>query len=162
MTLENFEALNFQFYKLHSVFGFLVFIVYVIFNDMAETATRTHTLRSGNQESYSLPVPLHLSDDSKFMSDLLDSDRTTKIGQVSDSESSISESDCEALVASPSHDSKNSKFKPYFDSDPTSSQSDNVTQHDFNVQILSESQLLARKLDEIEVKIVKRVLINQR
>ena len=106
VTLENFEALIFLFYKLYSVLGVLFFIVYVIPDDMAEPVARSYNLRSENQDSYSLPVQLHLLDDSKFLSDLLTSDRITKLGQVSDSESSISKSVCEALIASPSHDSK--------------------------------------------------------
>ena len=82
-----------------------MFIIYIISDDMAESATRHNNYRSGNEQSNSLPVHLQFSDDSQFLSDLV-SNRTTKIGQVSDSESSISGSDCEDLISSPSHVSK--------------------------------------------------------
>ena len=66
---------------------------------MAEAATRPYNLRS-SEEVVAVPVQLYLSDDNRFMPDLLASDRTYT-GQVNDSESSINDSDCEALVNSP-------------------------------------------------------------
>ena len=47
-----------------------------------------------------VPVQLHLSDDNRFMSDLLARDMT-HTGQVTDSEDSINDSDCEPLINSP-------------------------------------------------------------
>ena len=61
---------------------------------MAGTSIRQYNLRSGKQESLQFPVQLQL-EDSKFLPDLLKNQN----GQVSDSESSISKSDCEALIA---------------------------------------------------------------
>ena len=118
---------------------------------MEEPAIRHYNLRSGNHESYSLPVQLHLSDDfSHFLSDLLTCDRANKTGQVSDTESSISESDCEALISSSSHVSQTSKVKSSnSESEPTSSQSGSMSQHDINVQILSQLQLLGWRLDQM-------------
>ena len=90
MTLKNLEALNFGFTS-PLFLGFLVFIVYVI--------TRRHG-RNNRSSVYSQisrelqPSSSAAPDDSKFVADLLASDRATKIRQVSDSESSISESDC--------------------------------------------------------------------
>ena len=62
---------------------------------MAGTSTRQYNLRSGKQETLQLPVQLQL-ENSKFLTELL----RQQNGQVSDSESSISESDCEVLIAS--------------------------------------------------------------
>ena len=59
----------------------------LLLDDMVEPAIRHYNLRY--QERYSLTVQLHLSNDSKIVSDLLASDRATKIRQVSDSEWSI-------------------------------------------------------------------------
>ena len=59
---------------------------------MAETVTCPFNLRS-RKEVTMLPVQLQLSDDTIFMSDLLTSD-SSHTGQVSDSESSINDSDC--------------------------------------------------------------------
>ena len=47
-----------------------------------------------------VPVQLHLSDDNRFMPNLLASDKT-HTGQGSGSDSSIHDSDCDALVNSP-------------------------------------------------------------
>ena len=66
---------------------------------MAEVATCPYNLRS-REEVVELPVQLHLSDDNRFMSSLLASDRT-HTGQVSGSDSSIHDTDCDALVNSP-------------------------------------------------------------
>ena len=62
---------------------------------MAGTSTRQYNLRSGKQESLQFSVQLQL-EDGKFLTKLLKQQN----GQVSDSESSISESDCKALIAS--------------------------------------------------------------
>ena len=64
---------------------------------MAGTSTRQYNLRSGNQEALQFPVQLQL-EDGKFLTELL----KQQDGQVLDSESSISESDYEALIASDS------------------------------------------------------------
>ena len=66
---------------------------------MAETATSPYNLRS-REEVVELPVQLQLSEDSKFMANLLASD-STQNGQVSGSDSSLNDSDCDALVNTP-------------------------------------------------------------
>ena len=65
---------------------------------MAYKITCPYNLIS-KEDVVEVPVQLQLSDDSRFMSDLLASNRT-HTGQVSESESSISDSDCEALIQS--------------------------------------------------------------
>ena len=45
-----------------------------------------------------------MSEDTTFMKELLASQQDSTTGQVSDNDSSISESDCEALVASADDD----------------------------------------------------------
>ena len=60
---------------------------------MVETATRPYNLRS-REQVVELPVQLHLADDEKFISDLLAGDRT-QTGQVSGSDSSLSDNDCD-------------------------------------------------------------------
>ena len=71
---------------------------------MAEAATRPYNLRS-REEIVELPVQLQLSDDTRFMSDLLANNKEN--GQVSDTDSSIDERDCEALVNSPNTSAQN-------------------------------------------------------
>ena len=61
---------------------------------MAGTSTRQYNLRSSKQEGLQIPIQTQLSEDIEFLRDLLQHQN----GQVSDSESSISEADCEALV----------------------------------------------------------------
>ena len=67
---------------------------------MAIPSTRQYTLRSSGQETVQLPVELHMHEDSIFIQDLLAAQKASTSGQVSDNESSITESDCEALIAS--------------------------------------------------------------
>ena len=71
---------------------------------MAEAATRPYNLRS-REETVELPVQLQLSDDTRIMSDLLAYNKEN--GQVSDTNSSIDERDCEALVNSPNTSAQN-------------------------------------------------------
>ena len=114
-------------------------------------STRQYNLRSGKQESLQFPVQLQL-DDTKFLTELL----RQQNGQVSDSESSISESDCEALIAS-DQDSyvgsvKNSSPKGVSaSSDETSA----VNQEAINVKILSQLEKLGKRLDNIESSVTK-------
>ena len=60
---------------------------------MANTSTRQYNLCSGKQATLQILVQLQLAEDTEFLMNLLNH----HIGQVSDSESSISEADCEAL-----------------------------------------------------------------
>ena len=66
---------------------------------MAEAVTCPYKLRP-REEVMELPVQLHLSDDNRFMSNLLAGNRT-HTGEVSGSDSSIHDSDCDALVNTP-------------------------------------------------------------
>ena len=103
---------------------------------MAEVATRPYNLRS-REEVAELPVQLRLSDDHRFMSNLLASDRT-QTGQVSGSDSSIHDSDCDALVNSPpakTSSSGHTVVNKKCESDPTLSDSDAVSQQVINMQI---------------------------
>ena len=113
---------------------------------MEETATRPYNLRS--REVVELPVQLQLSDDIRFMSDLLTSDRTDT-GQVYDSESSTNDSDCEVLINSPSSKTNSSSgvnlSDKKSDSNPTASHSDSVSQQVINMQTLNQLQSLGRR-----------------
>ena len=120
---------------------------------MAETATRPYNLRS-REEVVELPVQLHLSDDNRFMSNLLASNRT-QTGQVSGSDSSIHGSDCDALVNCPpakasssGHNAVNKKCE----SDLTLSDNDVVSQQVINMQIVTPLKSLGRRLDDMEAK----------
>ena len=64
---------------------------------MAYPATHHYTLRSGRQEELYVPVEIQTSDDVNFLMDLLARQRASISGQV-DSDASLSESDCEALI----------------------------------------------------------------
>ena len=130
---------------------------------MAEAATHPYNLIS-QEEVVELPVQLHLSDNNKFMSDLLASDRT-HTGQVSGSDLSIYDSDFDALVNSPiskpgssGHTITNKKCEL----DPNLSESDAVSQQVINMQILSQLKKLDRRLDDMEAKIARKPVIKQR
>ena len=72
-------------------------------------STRQYNLRSAGQGTVELPVELHMSEDSTFMKELLASQQDSTTGQVSDNDSSINESDCEALIASSESDDNDSR-----------------------------------------------------
>ena len=114
---------------------------------MAEAATRPYNLRS-REEVVELPVQLQLSDDTRFMSDLLANNKDN--GQVSDTDSSIDERDCEALVNSPSTSVTNAG------SDQNPAIGGSVSQQMINMQILQQMQSLGQRLDNMEEKSCKK------
>ena len=61
---------------------------------MAGTSTRQYNLCSGKHEGLHIPVQLQLAEDTEFLADLLKHQN----GQVSDSETSISEADFKHLM----------------------------------------------------------------
>ena len=124
---------------------------------MAEAATRPYNLRS-REQVVELPVQLHLADDEKFISDLLAGDRT-QTGQISGSDSSLSDTDCDALINSPlakasssGHSGSNTKYV----SDPSLSDSNTISQQVINMQILSQLKSLGQRLDDMETKNYKK------
>ena len=121
---------------------------------MADKVTRQYNLRS-KEELVTLPVQLQLSDDGRFMSDLL-AKEGAHTGQVSDSGSSINDSDCEDLIhSSPVKHSPSDKPGSSVGSDPTVSDS-HVSQQVINMQILSHLQALGKRLDSMEAKNCKK------
>ena len=103
---------------------------------MADRVTRQYNLRS-KEDVVAVPVQLQLSDDGRFMSDLL-ANKGTHTGQVSDSESSINDSDCEALTqSSPVKASTSNQSSCNVGSDPTSYDT-SITRQVINMQILSQ------------------------
>ena len=114
---------------------------------MAEAATCPYNLRS-REEVVELPVQLQLSDDTRFMSDLLANNKDN--GQVSDTDSSIDEHDCEALVNSPSTSVTNAG------SDQNPAIGGSVSQQMINMQILQQLQSLGQRLDNMEEKSCKK------
>ena len=129
---------------------------------MAEAATHPYNFRS-REEVVELPVQLHLPDDNKFMSDLLASDRT-HTGQVSGSDSSIHDSGCDALVNSPTCKASTSGHpvpQKTTLSDPNLSDSDSASQRVINMQILSQLKSLGRRLNDMEAKNCKKLVIKK-
>ena len=113
---------------------------------MADKATRPYNLRS-KEDVVEVPMQLHMSDDNRFMPDLLASNRAYT-GQVSDSESSINDSDCEALIKSSPSKACSSDYAVSSNkvgSDPTQSDS-SISQQVINMQILSQLQSLDKRL----------------
>ena len=91
------------------------------------------------------------------MSDLLASHRT-RTGQVSDSQSSINDSDCEALIQSSpvkTGTSHQAALSTKVGSDPTPSDN-SISQQVINMQILSQLQSLGRRLDTMEANNSKK------
>ena len=121
---------------------------------MAEAATRPYNLRS-REEIVELPVQLQLSDDTRFMSDLLANNKEN--GQVSDTDSSIDERDCEALLNSPSTSVQNVAYNDQnVESDQNPSLGGPVSQQMINMQILQQLQSLGKRLDTMEEKTCKK------
>ena len=121
---------------------------------MADKVTRQYNLRS-KEELVTLPVQLQLSDDGRFMSDLL-AKEGSHTGQVSDSESSINDGDCEALIhSSPVKPSLSNEAGSSVGSDPTVSDT-SISQQVINMQILSQLQALGKRLDSMEAKNCKK------
>ena len=90
---------------LQVILGFLVFTSSVLnSSDNMAASTRQYNLRSAGQSTVEVPVELHMSEDNTFMMELLVSQQESTTGQVSDNDSSIDESDCEALIASSDDD----------------------------------------------------------
>ena len=109
---------------------------------MAAPSTHQYNLHSCGHETVQLPVELHMAEDSTFMKDLA-SQQPTVSGQVSDNESSINDSDCEALIAilDDNHYSLSegiSHEKSVKNLDPTVSDSQSISQQAFNIQILAQ------------------------
>ena len=124
---------------------------------MAEAATRLYNLRS-REPVVELPVQLHLADDEKFISDLLAGDRT-QTGQVSGSDSSLSDNDCDALITSPLAKASGSGLpgcNTKHVSDPSLSDATGVSQQVINMQILSQLKSLGQRLDNMETKNYKK------
>ena len=122
--------------------------------DMAGTSTRQYNLRSGNQETLQFPVQLQL-EDGKFLTELLKQQN----GQVLDSESSISESDCEALIAS---DSDGEQPEPSSCKDKVVKESSSVTQDVINEKILAQLDKLGKSLDSIESNVSKQGVVKNK
>ena len=144
---------------LQVILGFLVFIVLSFpFSDDMAASTRQYNLRSAGQGTVELPVELHMSEDSTFVKELLASQQDPTTGQVSDNDSSINESDCEALIASSESDDNDSRehvvksHKSSRKPDPTMSDSQSTSQQAINVQILAQLQSLGQRLDVMEKK----------
>ena len=120
---------------------------------MAGTSTRQYNLRSGNQETIQFRVQL---EDVKFLTELLKQQN----GQVSDSESSISESDCEALIASdPELDAEQPESSSRKDKVASSRESSSVTQDVINEKIPAQLDKLGKRLDSIESNVSKQSVI---
>ena len=125
-------------------------------------STRQYNLRSAGQGTVELPVELHMSEDSTFVKELLASQQDPTTGQVSDNDSSINESDCEALIASSESDDNDSRehvvksHKSSRKPDPTMSDSQSTSQQAINVQILAQLQSLGQRLDVMEKNSCKK------
>ena len=105
---------------------------------MAIVSTRQYNLRSQGQDTVQLPVELHLAEDATLMKDLLASQRNPQSRQVSDNDSSINDSDCEALIASSGdeHDSNvetHSHEAVLRNPDPTTSDAHSTSQQAINM-----------------------------
>ena len=124
--------------------------------DMTGTSTRQYNLRSGNQETLQFPVQLQM-EDGKFLTELLKQQN----GQVSDSESSINESNCEALIAS---DPESDVEQPETSSrtDKVVKESSSITQDVINEKILAQLDKLGKMVDNIENNVSKQGVVKNK
>ena len=95
------------------------------------------------------------------MRDLLATQKSSTSGQVSDNDSSIHESDCEALTASSDDDSGSGNERTSTEtlvkkSDPTKSDVNSTSQQAINMQILAQLQTLGSRFDAMEKKSCKK------
>ena len=121
-------------------------------------STRQYKLCSAHQDTVELPVEIHTSQDSTFMKELLASQQDPSSAQVSDNESSLNESDCEALIASSDDDNDQvvNRQRSAKKSDPTDSDSQSMSQQAINVKILEQLHSLGKRLDDMERKSCKK------
>ena len=143
-----------------SYFRVFSFTILKYSDDMA-ASTRQYNLRSDGQGIVEVPVELHMSEDNTFMKELLVSQQESTTGQVSDNDSSINESDCEALIASSDDDNDSqqpvvNRHKSVKKSDPTGSDCQSTSQEAINIQILAQLQSLGKWLHDIEKKSCKK------
>ena len=102
-----------------------------------------------------------MSEDNTFMKELLVSQQEPTTGQVSDNDSSIDESDCEALIASSDDDNDSrqqvvNRHKSVKKSDPTGSDSQSTSQEAINIQILAQLQSFGKRLHDMEKRSCKK------
>ena len=94
-----------------------------------------------------------------FFRDLLASQKASASGQVSDNDSSINDSDCEALIASlDDEDNSDNQVigkKSSKKWDPTVSNPTDISQQAINMRILTKLQGLGKRLDAMEQKSCK-------
>ena len=161
MTLKFIQRNHFRKLQFITVIvGFLAFIVLRFYSDdMTASSTRQYNLRSNGPEMIQLPVELQVAEDSTFMKDLLASQKTSVSGQVSDNDSSIHESDCEALIAS-SHDEHDSCCKgssqETYVKKPDLTMSDTQSTSQQTINILAQLQSLGTRLDAMEKEACKK------
>ena len=127
---------------------------------MAAPSTGQYNLRSNGKEVH-LPVELHMAEDSTFMRDLLHAQKSSSSGQVSDNDSSINESDCEALIATSDDESGsgNEGTTQTFVKKSDRAKSDvrqSTSQQAINMQILAQLQTLGSRFDAMEKKSCKK------
>ena len=86
---------------------------------MTDPATCHYYLRSGRQEKVYVPVEIQKSDDANYLIDLLARQKASISGQV-ESETSLSETECDALVANsdPEQSSLTVQSEKQVDSNP--------------------------------------------
>ena len=145
--------------RLHVILGFLVFIVFI--SDDMTASTHQYKLRSAHLDNVELPVEIHMSQDRTFMKELLASQQDPSSGQVPDNDSSINESDCEALIASSDDDNDSNdkvvnRQKSGKKSDLTDSDSQSMSQQAINIKIHEQLQSLGKRLDAMERKSCKK------
>ena len=100
-----------------------------------------------------------MTEDSTFIKDLLASQKIPE--SVSDNDSSINDSDCEALIASSDDDSEShpqgsNDSKLVHKTDPTMSDTGCSSQQAINMQMLSQLQSLGKRLDAMGKNPVKK------
>ena len=122
---------------------------------MAEVDKRHYNLRSGT-DTVQLPVQIHMSIDSNFLSKISQND------QNSESDDSVeSELDCSEIVESsdneqtPGKESKQSTSSTQSTSSAGKTSSDIATQQAINVQILAQLSSISDRLHILENKKVK-------
>ena len=152
MTLNSCKATFISYFTTN--FRILYFYCLLFYSDDMSATTLQYNLRSNGQDALQLPVELHMVEDRTF---LLAAQRNPPSGQVSDNDSSINDSDCEALIASSGdeHDScsQGTSQQTFVKNlDPTLSDTHDTSQQALNIQILAQLQSLGSRPNAMEKK----------
>ena len=119
---------------------------------------KKYNLRSAKSDGVQTPILLQLSDDNKFLKNLLEVNSPGRAQQDSDPNSSVSDLDCSGLVDTPESDDAGAQprsFDRLVVGSPSTSATKNMTpdtQTLINQSILQQLTAIGERLNKVEQK----------